>query len=336
MTYKRRSAQQLRGPFGHWNYEHLLPGRISRSKKRQTCWLEVYSVFLFLLLFSLLSFPLAAQEIGTLTLVEGSLQVIRGTAVLRGAEGMRVRQGDILQSSNPAFVQIEFRGGTITALGASSRLFLYGNARTRRSELILLSGWLKGQTGPGTVTYHYASPLLAATTRDGTVVLHARAEAAEVFVETGSAGISRVSLDGNLEHPGSAKAGQFFTRRLSKKLVVQSRPDSTFLESMPLPFRDTFPSRLPRFAGRPPTPKRDHEVTYSEIEPWLNSRPNWRKGFVRRFEPRLEDAAFRSAVEAHLEDHPEWDPSLHPEDYEPKTPASQHSGNNSQHEGDAK
>jgi hypothetical protein len=292
-------------------------------------------MLLLLILFSLLSFPAPAQEIGTLTLVEGSLQVIRGTAVLRGAEGMRVRQGDILQSSDPAFVQIEFRGRTITALGASSRLFLDSDAETR-SELVLLNGWLKGQTGAAGVTYHYASPLLAATNRDGTVVLHAVAEAADVFVETGSAGISEVSAEGNLGHPGSAKEGQFFTRRSGKNVVVQSRPDSTFLESMPRSFRDTFPSRLPRFAGKVPTPKRDHEVTYSEIEPWLNTRPIWRLGFVRRFEPRLEDAAFRKAVEAHLRDHPEWDRPLHPEKYEPKTPVSQHSENNPQHEGYAK
>jgi hypothetical protein len=53
--------------------------------------------------------------------------------VLRGAEGIRVRQGDILQSSDLAFVQIEFRGGTVTALGASSGLFLHSNAGTRGS-----------------------------------------------------------------------------------------------------------------------------------------------------------------------------------------------------------
>ena len=105
---------------------------------------------------------------------------------------------------------------------------------------------------------------------------------------------------------------------------------------MPLPFRDTFPSRLPRFASKAPAPKRDHEVTYSEIEAWLNTRPIWRKGFVRRFEPRLEDAAFRNAVEAHLRHHPEWDRPLHPEKYEPKTPVSQHSENNLQREGYAK
>jgi hypothetical protein len=285
---------------------------------------------LLLLLFSL-SFPVAAQEIGTLTLVEGSLQVIRGTAVLRGAEGMRVRQGDILQSSDPAFVQIEFRGGTITALGASSRLFLKSDA-----ELVLLSGWLKAQTGASAVTYHYASPLLAATTRDGAAVLHAVAQAAEVFVETGSAGISEVSPQGNLGHPSSAKEGQFFTRRSGKNLVVQSRPDANFLESMPHSFRDTFPSRLRCFAGKAPAPKRDHEVTYSEIEPWLNTLPIWRVGFVKRFAPRLEDAAFRKAVEAHLRDHPEWDRPLHPEKYELKTPVSQSSGKNLQHEGYAK
>jgi hypothetical protein len=336
MTYKHRSVRQLRGPFVHWNYEHLLPGRISDLMQRQTCRVWGNSMLLLLLLFSLLSFPVAAQEIGTLTLVEGSLQVIRGTAVLKGVEGMRVRQGDILQSSDRAFAQIEFRGGTITALGASSRLFLYRDAGTRGAELVLLSGWLKGQTGAGGVTYHYASPLLAATTREGTAVLHAVPEAAEVFVETGSAGISEVSPGGNLGHPGSAKAGQFFTRRSGKSVAVLSRPDSTFLESMPVSFRDTFPSRLSRFAGKALAPKRDHEVTYSEIEDWLNTRLVWREGFVSRFEPRLEDAAFRKAVEAHLGNHPEWDEALYPEDYEAKTPVSQHSENNRQHEGDTK
>jgi hypothetical protein len=301
----------------------LLPGRISRSQQRQTCRLERNSRLRLLLLFSLLSVPVAAQEIGTLTLLEGSLQVIRGTAVLRGVEGMRVRQGDILQSSDPGFVQIEFKGGTITALGASSRLFLYSDSATRGPELVLLSGWLKGQTGAGAVTYHYASPLLAATTRDGTAVLHAVAEAAEVFVETRSAGVSEVSPEGNLGHPGSAKEGQFLTRRSGKNVVVQFRPDATFLESMPRSFRDTFPSRLPRFAGKAPAPKRDHEVTYSEIEPWLNTLPIWREGFVERFEPRLEDAAFRKAVEAHLGDDPEWDRALHPEKYQPRTRVSQ-------------
>jgi hypothetical protein len=325
MTYTSRDPLGNSGcHFGvNWDHEHLLPGWISRSKQRKTCRLGRNSRLLWLLLSSLLSFPLAAQEIGTLTLMEGSLQVIRGTAVLRGVEGMRVRQGDILQSSDPGFAQIEFKSGTITALGASSRLFLDGDAGSRGSELVLLSGWLKGQTGAGAVTYHYASPLLAAMTRDGTVVLHAAAEAAEVFVEAGSAGISEVSPEGNLGHPGNGKEGQFFTRRSGKKVVVQSRPDSTFLETMPRSFRDTFPSRLARFAGKAPAPKRDHEVTYSEIEPWLNTLPIWRVGFVRRFEPRLEDAAFRKAVEDHLEDHPEWDRALHPEKYEPKTPVSQ-------------
>jgi hypothetical protein len=288
-----------------------------------------------LLLFSLLSFPLVAQEIGTLTLVEGSLQVIRGTAVLRGAEGMRVRQGDILQSSDPAFVQIEFRGGTIIALGASSRLFLYSDAGMRGSEVALLSGWLKGETGA--ITYHYASPLLAVTTRGGTAILHATPQSAEVFVETGSAGISEVTPDGNLGHSASAKAGQFFRRRSGKNVLGQSRPDSSFLQLMPLPFRDTLPSRLPRFAGKAPArPKRDHEVTYSEIEAWLNTRPIWRREFVTRFEPRLEDAAFRKAVDAHLQDYPEWEDILYPLEYEPKMPVSQHSANNPQHEGDAK
>ena len=48
----------------NWNHEHLPPGQISRSKQGLTCRRD--SLLLMPLLFSLLSFPVAAQEIGTL------------------------------------------------------------------------------------------------------------------------------------------------------------------------------------------------------------------------------------------------------------------------------
>lgn len=48
----------------NWNHAHLPPGQISRSKQGLTCRRD--SLLLMPLLFSLLSFPVAAQEIGTL------------------------------------------------------------------------------------------------------------------------------------------------------------------------------------------------------------------------------------------------------------------------------
>jgi hypothetical protein len=277
-----------------------------------------------LLLCVLQPLAMAAQEIATLTLAEGLLQVIRGATVFRGGEGVRLHAGDIIESSSSGFGQLEFAGGTVMALGSSTRFLLLSHSRSgpagrpagkiRTAEVVLLSGWLKGETASNTGTYRYATPVLAATTSDGTLVLHATRDVSEIFVESGSAGICDVTPDGTLGHQTAGKTGQFFTRGAGKTTATTARPTSNFIDSMPPPFRDTLPPRLAHLTSRPIEPKRDHEVSYSEIQPWLTMAPAWRKGFVQRFQPRLKDAEFRKAVEAHLRDHPEWGPVLHPED----------------------
>ena len=281
--------------------------------------------FLFLVLLLLPPPPVAAQEIGALTFLEGTLRVIRDTTVLQGTEGMRLHQGDIIESSDPGFAQLEFAGGTTVALGASTRLFLFSHPRGKMgdkanpAQLVLLSGWLKGETAVNGGPYRYASPLLAAATKDGTVVLHATAQATDIFIESGSVSIAEVRPNGNGGQSVGAKAGQFFSRHAGKNLTNNPRPTSAFIESVPRPFRDTLPSRLSRF-GKPVEPRHDHEVTYPEIQPWLNIGQTWRRGFVERFQPRLKDAEFRRALEDHLNNHPEWDPVLHPEKHLPTPP----------------
>ena len=59
-----------------------------------------------LAVFLLLTFPATAQEIGTMTLVEGPLRLIRGATVLQGTEGVRLHTGDIIESSDKGFVQL--------------------------------------------------------------------------------------------------------------------------------------------------------------------------------------------------------------------------------------
>ncbi len=283
-------------------------------------------VHTLLVLFLLLPLLAVAQEIGTLTLVEGPLQIIRGTTVLRGAEGVRVFPGDMIESSDAGFAQLEFVGGTIVVLGGSTRVLLFSHERGRSpgtpgnsTELFLLNGWLKGQSGSRAGAHSYDGPLLAASTQDGTLVLHSAGTSAEIFVESGSARISEVSPDGIWRDPRITKAGQFSFRFAGKDITVYPRPSSTFVEGMPRQFRDSFPSRMSRFTDKPPQPKRDHEVTYSEIRPWLTIGQTWRKGFVKRFQARLQDPAFHKAVESHLNDHPEWGPLIFPELYQQKT-----------------
>jgi len=265
-----------------------------------------------------LPLPIAGQEIGTVTLAEKTLTIIRGATVLHAAEGVRLRPGDILESGGVGFVQLELAGGTVVALGPSTHMMILAQRPKTLPELVLMKGWLKGETAPGPDTYCYASPQLAATNREGAVVLQASGDKTEIFVESGAANISKVSSDGTLASPVTAKAGQFFSRQGAKEVAISPRPDPHFVEGMPGPFRDTLPSRLSRFPNAV-EPQAEHEVTYSEIQPWLRINRTWRKGFVERFRPRLKDPAFRTQLDAHLRDHPEWRPILHPENEDAKT-----------------
>lgn len=271
-----------------------------------------------LLVFLLWLLPIAApaEELGTFTMLEGSVRVIRGTAVLRAVEGMRFENGDIVETGSPAFVQAEFVGGTISAIGPSTRVWL-----RKGGEMIVMSGWLKGESAQGAGGYRFVSPLLTATSKSGAVILHAGPGLGELFVESGTANIE----GGEGSHPIAAKAGQFFTHHASKNVAVNPRPDQAFVDGMPRPFRDTLPPRLAHFAGKKPAePKHDHDVTYADVEPWLKFGRTWRRSLEERFQPRLKDAEFRKEVEQHISDYPEWDRVLHPEKYQnpPSAPAA--------------
>jgi hypothetical protein len=275
----------------------------------------------------LLPTPAAVQDVGTVTLLEGSLRIIRGTAALQAAEGTHVRLGDIIESSDKGFVQLEFVGGAIVALGPLSRMYVFrhgmggkpGSGSTE-AELVLLSGWLKGQSDPHAGVYRYESPLLAAATGNGTVVLHNDENGCDIFIESGSAAIGEVSPEGNEGKRAAANAGEFFSRRRGKSLINSSRPSAAFIDAMPRAFRDALPSRLAHFSGKPAEPKALHQVSYAEIQPWLTMPPAWRKGFVDRFESRLKDPEFRKQLEVHAAEYPEWGPILHPENHTSESP----------------
>jgi hypothetical protein len=270
-----------------------------------------------LAILALLLLPLigAAQEIGTFTLVEGSPRLIRGATVLRASEGVRFHSGDILETSAPGFVQAEFAGGSIVAIGPSTRV-LFHSAAAKGADVLLMSGWLKGEIPSNAAGYRFSSSLLSATAKAGTVILHAEPADAGLYIESGTATVNEAG-----GHPTAAKAGQFFMRH-GAKLTVTTRPDGAFLQAMPQPFRDTLPSRESHFAGKKPVEaKHDHDVTYAEAEPWLKMAA-WRRSFEERFQPRLKDAEFRKAVESHIAEYPEWDRILHPDKYPQNSPSA--------------
>jgi hypothetical protein len=273
--------------------------------------LRVQRIFVALVLALLVSAFAHPQDVGTLTLLESTpLRVIRGISVMQGVEGMRLRPGDILETGPAAAaqVQLEFTGGAIVELGPSTQVYLMSETGST-ANLVLLSGWLKGETTAG--SYVYSSPLASATTKGGNILLHAMADSADVFVEHG---VASVSGGGGAAMASSADKG-FFTHKAGKPLTTAARPSPAFIAGMPIPFRDVLPSRLAKFPGpKWPIPKVDREVSYTDIERWLMLPVAWRRNFAARFSSRLHDSAFRQAISDHIGAFPEWGPFLHPED----------------------
>jgi hypothetical protein len=87
---------------------------------------------------------------------------------------------------------------------------------------------------------------------------------------------------------------------------------------MPRHFQDNLPILIERVKNKRAEPKREHEVTYTEVEAWLKASSSIRRTFVKRFEIRSKDPEFRRKLVENLREHPEWDRVLFPEKYETK------------------
>ncbi len=233
---------------------------------------------------------------------------------------MNIKKGDMIESSEGGFAQLEFGNGAIVALGPSSRMYILqastGETRGEQTvalDLVMLNGWFKFESTAGKRLYRYRSPLLAASTTGGTVVVRSNLNACDVFVESGTISIGEVNPSGNSGQTVPAKVGQFFSRQKGTAVSNLARPSAAFLEVMPQQFRDTLPPRRARYSGKPAEPKAGHPVTYEEILHWLTIPPAWRKGLAERFAPRLSDPDFRKQIENHVKEFPEWEPILHPQ-----------------------
>jgi hypothetical protein len=139
----------------------------------------------------------------------------------------------------------------------------------------------------------------------------------EAFVESGEA--QAASDAGGA--PLRLKSGDFLTQRAGQKPAVTGRPTQAFIAALPRLFLDPLPSRMALYKDRDVAPKRLDEVTYAEVAYWLEGAPDLRKPFLARFRGRAQDPAFRAALIATLDAHPEWDPILFPEKYKPKPDA---------------
>ncbi|HEU0204658.1 MAG TPA: FecR family protein [Burkholderiaceae bacterium] len=271
-----------------------------------------------------LPLPVAAQAGGTLTILEGEALVYRNLGRLQAAEGARLAHGDIVETGANTFAQIELPDQSVLQLGPATSVMLDGSGAQRKTWVYFLEGWAKW-TGPKKEprpsAFELRAPLFELPPHTGVVVLRATPSEVTLFVERGPMRLAERQARG----PATAvtlQSGEYYQRKGRTRGAVNPGAMQAFLSAMPRHFRDSLPSRLDKFADANVRLKETGAFAYKDVEAWLKAEPAVRRQFVRRWRSKSNESAFRTALIANLDAHPEWDPILFPEKYMPKeTPA---------------
>ena len=259
------------------------------------------------------------QSVGTLTVAEGPVQLVRGSTTYAAAPGVALLNGDMLAPDPKGQAQIEFEDGAILNLSRGTRaLLLTAQGAGGEPGVVLLSGWAKFSRAKAAKgkPYRYIMPLARLGTAGATGVLRVGADSSEVFIESGAARLDELSKTGSPAGGRDVKGGEFVVRRSAQALAVSPRPSADFVKAMPGYYRDDLPVIASRARNRGIEPAREHETTYAEVEPGLKASAPIRRNLVERFRSRAKDPQFRAKLIENLPAHPEWDRILFPEKYE--------------------
>jgi hypothetical protein len=263
-------------------------------------------------------------DIGVVTILDGGVRVLRGATWYKLVEGARVQDGDLVDAADRAQVQIELTSGQIVNFAGPAGLLAVSSgavagAREGKSpapaEVYLPRGWLKLAAKQGApLRVRTASGIVSAT--DGVAVVHADADAIEVFVETGSAKLQEPGKTGADGIAHDVRGGEFALRAPDRPFATAGAAPLKFVAAMPRHFRDPLPPRAAQYAVVRVQLASDRPISYAEAEPWLASP--YRRLFIKRLQPRLADPEFRTAAMAKPQAYPEWQAALAPP--EPQAP----------------
>src|SRR5262245_59942893 len=124
----------------------------------------------------------AGQTIGTLTVAEGGVVLVRGSTTYSAAPGVAVHNGDMLAVDPKGQAQIEFQDGAILNLSRGCRAYLLSaQAGGGEAGVALQSGWTKfyrakAAKGPA---YRYILPFARLSTAGATGVLRMGGDSSE-------------------------------------------------------------------------------------------------------------------------------------------------------------
>jgi len=252
--------------------------------------------------------PCHAAETGVVTVLDGSVRLLRGATWYKLVEGARVQDGDVIEAAERAQVQLEVSTGDILNAAGPASLLLAGKQQGA-AEFYLPQGWLKLIAKPPGPALRLRTPVGTVEGSDAVAAVRASASALEVFVESGTAHVNepgRSGQAGGIE----ARGGDFVGRGTDKPFTVAGVAPQAFVSALPRYFMSSLPARGEYFRTTRVELAADRPISYAEAEPWLTGP--YRAGFIKRLQPRLADPAFRAAVTASNQSYPEWGAALGP------------------------
>jgi len=267
----------------------------------------------------------AVEAAGTMTILDGDAIVYRGSGRVTAVEGVTLARGDIVETGDKSFAQVELAERMVAQMGPATRLQISAPVGTRKPDTTLyaLEGWLKldgSKATPGAdAAPELRTPLADVAVGTAVAVIKLTRTDMSLFVERGEMHLSERSA-GVAAAPMALKAGNFYVRKLGTRGMVGKAATPAFVAEVPRPFKDSLPSRLERFRGQQAQPHEAADFVYADVERWLKAEPGVRRPLMQRWRGKAREGAFRSALIANLAAHPEWDPILFPEKYKPKEP----------------
>jgi hypothetical protein len=276
---------------------------------------------LILLAALLLSFCVRAADVpGTITVLEGDALVYRGAGRLQALEGLRLALGDIIETADKSFMQVELPDKSVLQLGPETRAMLGGGAPRAKPErwLFVMNGWCK-MSGPkeaveGTPGLDIRTRWFDVPSNPGVVVFQATPTEVTAFAERGDVRLAERQASG-APVGVSLRAGDYYRRKWPDRGAINGGSPSAFVAAMPRSFRDSLPSRIDKYRDEDVRAKDAPDFVYADVEPWLKAETWIRRPLVQRWRGKAREPAFRSALVANLSSHPEWDPILFPEKY---------------------
>jgi hypothetical protein len=265
----------------------------------------------------------SSRTVGIVTILQGHATVIHGLSQFDALEGVRLFADDLVRTDKEAFVRVEYEDKTWLELGPDTVMQISHPAsrRGKAPALYLMAGWLKvGCNEPAAGTHQSMSSIgIDLLDLSGIIVVRANKDSHEIFAEQGTA--RWINRAARAAEPISLNKGDFLSASASSSAMIQPRPSADFLAAMPRAYRDSLPIRYAVYSGRPVTGANERAFSYSEVQSWLDAEPQVRKQFLVTWRRKLQDPAFREALDGEMALHHEWDPILHPEKYLPIEPA---------------